>query len=282
MKRIGVAACIATMPVLSAQAATPYVAVQGGGLQRVKANDIDEIADYAVTQSPSTPLVPAPEEDQEYDDVFSINYGKGYDAGLLGGYDFGWFRLEMELGHRKSEMRRLDSDDNAEIFQSSLNDALNRPSQSPDPGAPGLPALTIDDFDLDGNIHATSLMANAMVDIGVTKRFSAYLGYGYGRSWVKALGDHDSAWGWQRFYGVRYKVGDDVELGFKWRKITSGIVKLQADPVVFTGNPDRLTVAAPAGGSAIVDRTTNAAVVQELEGEVRTYSYLFSLFYNFR
>ena len=281
VKRILVAACVATIFVQSAQAraASPYVAIEGGVLH-VKDNDIDELADFQSVQSPATPMVPPAGTDQEYDDVFRINYGKGYDLSIVGGFDFGWSRLELELTRKRTDLRHIDADDNAETFLSSVNAELNRPSQAPDPDAPGLPALTLDDFDLDGDIQATAVMANAMVDIGLTKRLSAFFGYGFGRSWVKALGDNDAAWGWQRFYGVRYKVSDRFEIGVKYRKFNSGVVKLQQKPLVYDGNPDRLTVAESGGGS-FVDRTTNALLVPELEGAFRPQSVVASLIYNF-
>ncbi|HEY0627958.1 MAG TPA: P44/Msp2 family outer membrane protein [Sphingomicrobium sp.] len=282
MKKLCIASCATILAFISsqAQAATPYVSVHGG-LARAKDNDVDIIADYSTAQSPSSPSVPAAGLDQEYDDVFSLNYGKGYDVAIAGGYDFGWFRTELELSHRKLGLRDVEADDFADSFLSSANQALNRPSQAPDPGAPGLPALATGDFDLDGEIRATSVMLNGMFDIKITKGLSAYLGYGAGRSWVNALGDRDSAWGWQRFYGARYKVSDKVELGFKLRRITSGVVKLQDKTVDIAGNPDRLSVAGAGGGPVTVDRTTNAMMVKEVEGEFRSRQYLVSLFYNF-
>ena len=282
MKKFCIASCVVVCTVISsqAQAATPYVSVQGG-LARAKDNDVDMVADYTTAQSPSAPSAPPAGVDQEYDDVFSLNYGKGSDVAIAGGYDFGWFRTELELSHRKVGLRDVEADDFADSFLSSANAALNRPSQAPDPGAPGLPGLSTGDFDLDGNIRSTALMLNGMLDIKVAKGLSAYLGYGAGRSWVSALGDDDSAWGWQRFYGVRYHVSDKVELGFKWRKITSGIVKLQDEEIDIAGNPDRLSLPASGGGTVTVDRTTNALVVPEIEGEFRSSSYLLSLSYNF-
>ena len=246
----------------------------------VKDNDIDELVDFQSVPSPATPMVSPAGTDQEYDDVFRINYGTGYDLSIVGGFDLGWSRLELELTRKRTDLRHLDADDNAGTFLSSFNADLNRPSQAPDPGAPGLRALNLNDFDLDGDIQATAVMANAMVDIGLTGRLSAYFGYGFGRSWVKALGDNDAAWGWQRFYGVRYKVSDRFEIGLKYRKFNSGIVKLQQEPMVYNGNLDQLTVAEPGGGT-FVDLTTNALLVPELEGAFRPQSGVASLIYNF-
>lgn len=249
-----------------AEAATPFVGVEGGIFQG-RDNDIDEVVVYQSSQ----PAIPPREADQEYDDAFRINYGsRGREAGIVGGYDFGWLRLELELSHNNSSLRHLDLDDNSEVFLGSINSALNRPSIAPDPGAPGLPALGIDDFGLDGRMKVTSAMANAQIDIGITKRLSLAFGYGGGRSWVSALGDRDSAWGFQRVANLRYAISPKVELGVKYRQFNSGIVKLQDEERVYPGNPDEVS------GS-----TTNARVTPELEGAFRGYSYLGTVTFNF-
>lgn len=261
----------------AAQAGSPYVSVEAGVFQG-RDNDIDEIVAYQSSQ----PAVPPSEADQEYDDAFRINYGpRGREVGILGGYDFGWLRLELELSHKNSALRDLDLDDNSTLFLNSINSALNRPSAPPDIGAPGLPALGIDDFDLDGRMKVTSAMVNAQVDIGITKRLSLSFGYGGGRTRVSGLGDSDGAWGFQRVANLRYAISPKVELGIKYRQFNSGIIKLQADEVVYAGNPDRVPIPQPGGGTSLGDVTTNARVIPELEGAFRGYSYLGTLTFNF-
>ena len=277
MEPILIAASFAT--IIVPRAASPYVAIEGG-LLHVKNNDIDELVDFQSIQSPATPMVPPTGIDQEYDDVFAIKYGKGYDFSIIGGFDFGWSRLELEFTRKRTGLRHIVADDNAENFLSSFNAELNRPSQAPDPGAPGLPALALADFDLDGDIRATAVMANTVVDFELTKRLSSYIGYGFGRAWVRALGDNDAGWARQHFYGVRYKVSGHFEIGLKYREFNSGIVKLQQKPLIYGGNPDRITVAEPGGGT-FVDRTTNSMLVPELEGAFRPKSVVANLIYNF-
>lgn len=265
---------VATAALLAgaAEAGQPYVGVEGG-VGWARDNDIDEVVDYQSDQ----PGIPPITADQEYDDVFRINYGKkGHEIGIVGGYDFGWLRLEGELRHMRTALRHIDADDGADAFLTSFNSTLNRPSFIPDPGSPGMGRLTTEDFDIDGNISVSSAMVNALLDINVAKRVSAYIGYGAGRSQVRAMGDKDSAWSWQRIFGIRYKLSDHIELGTKFRMFNSGMVKLKHRPVTYAGNPDRIV-----DGGGTVNRTTNAVVVPEVEGAYRPRSWLATLTYSF-
>lgn len=275
MKLLVWAAGVASAVLFSgaAHAGTPYISVEAGTFKG-RDNDIDEIVAFQSNQA----AVPPSEADGETDDAFSINYGpRGREFGIVGGVDFGWLRLELELSRKNSGLRDLNIDDNSEVFLATFNSALNRPSASPDPGAPGLPALSISDFDLDGRMKVASAMFNAQVDIGLTKRLSLSFGYGGGPTRVSALGDSDSSWGFQRVANLRYAINDRVELGVKYREFNSGIVTLRADDVLYAGNPDR--VAVPGGG--LVDATTNGLVTPELEGAFRGYSYLGTVTFNF-
>jgi opacity protein-like surface antigen len=257
-----------------AHAGTPYAGVEGG-VSYGRVSDVDEHVSFVATQNPSTPVAPAPPAASEFDDVFAVRYDRGYDVGLIGGYDFGYFRLELELAQKKAGLGKLKSDDITEEFLTSLNSALNRPSAAPDPAAPGQPALAIDDFDLSGGMRIRSAMINGFGDLGITKRLFAYGGGGYGRTWTRALGDSDSAWGWQWMAGLRYALNPKVELGLRYRYFNSGIMTLQHDPQVISGNANRLTVS-----GTDVDQTVNANVVQEIEGEIRSRSLLATLMFN--
>jgi opacity protein-like surface antigen len=262
----------------AAVAGNPYVGIDLGTLSG-RSNDIDEYIDYSAAQSPATPLAPAPPAGAESDDTFATRYSRGYDVGLIGGYDFGLIRIEAELSRRSVGLKGVAADDVTDEFLGGLNSNLNRPSESPDPGAPGLAPLTIGDFDLDGSVRAHSAMIVGLIDIDLFKGLSAFGGVGLGRSWVSALGDSDSARSIQYGGGVRYAINDRYSIGLKYRYFNSGIVTLRGDPVALAGNPNRLTVA-PSG--AQVDQTVNAQVIPELEGRFRTRSWVASLTYNFR
>ena len=202
------AACVSS----PALAGHPYAGIEVGG-SAGRANDVDEHVRYTATQTPATPVQPVP-EDGEADDIFAAKYKKGLDVDLLGGYDFGFFRVEAELSRKKLGIRKIDNDDGSEALIASLNSTLNRPSVSPDPGAPGFSALTLDDFSVGGSMRVYSALINGLVDVDVTKRFHLYGGGGVGQSWVSAVGDHDSAsWAWQWIVGARYSVNERIDLG---------------------------------------------------------------------
>ena len=260
---------------VAAQAGTPYLGIEAG-ISQPRSSDVDEHVSFSASQTPTAPAAPAPPAASEFDDTFAIAYKKGYDVGLIGGYDFGHLRLEMELSQKSMKLGSLKSDDITQDYLATLNGVLNRPSASPDPGAPGLGALDIGDFELDGRMRLRSAMVNALVDFDLTKRLSIYGGGGYGFTWARSLGAGDSARGWQWIAGLRYGLTDKFDLGLKYRYFNSGIMTLRSDPQLYTGNADRQVI-----GTTTVDQTVNATVVPEIEGEIRTRSLLASLIYNF-
>jgi opacity protein-like surface antigen len=246
-------------------ASYPYLAVQGG-IARAKDNDIDVTIQYATTpDGVSQPTL--------QDDTFAAVYKHGVDLGAAAGYDFGWFRLEGELAHKRVGIDHNVDDDITDQFLGEFNSALNRPSAAPDPGAPGQPPLTLADFQQGGTLNVSSVMVNGMLDLGVIKGLNVYAGVGFGRSFVRGYGDRDGATASQRFAGARYALSKRVEVGLKWHRFSSGIIKLNHDPIAFAGNPDQV-------GSVV--QTTNAALTPDIEGEFRTRGILLSLVYNLR
>ena len=275
MKRIFLAAVAAAAISGSAagRAGTPYVGIEGGLLVG-RDNDIDERVDFTATQNPASPPALAGPSDTEFDDVFNLAYEPGHDIGLIGGYDFGRFRVELELAHKRTGFDETVADETFDALNAALNSGLNRPSASPDPGAPGLPALGDGDFEVDGKISVRSAMVNGLLDFPLGDKLTLYGGGGYGRAQIKAMGDKHSSWAWQYLVGLRYAISSRVELGFKHRYFNSGIVKLQGRGQDFAGNPDRLTI-----DGTTVDRTTTVRLMPELEGEFRTRSYMLTLTY---
>ena len=266
MKRpiVALVALSLSCPVL---AGTPYLAAEGG-IPRTKDNDIDVSVQYTTTPGGASQTL-------FYDDTFAAVYKRGIDLGVAGGYDFGWFRLEGELAHKRVGIKRNVSDDITPQFLGEFNSALNRPSAAPDPGAPGLPALTLADFQQGGTLNVSSAMVNGMLDLGVIDGLSVYAGVGFGRSFVRGYDDRDGAIASQRFAGARYALSERFELGLKYRKFSSGIIKLNRDPISFAGNPDQATPGGPA-------TTTNAVLTPDIEGEFRTKNFLVTLVYNLR
>ena len=173
--------------------ATPAIAKDGaayigieGGVLFPKDQDGDVFVNYTTTQTvPTTPTVVGP-ADTTYNNGFGVDYKKGIDLDLIAGYDFGMFRLEAELGWKRAGLDEFTVDSS---MITALNTALNRPDN--DVGAVGgFAPLTADDVDLSGKVKVLSGMINALLDINDT----FYVGGGFGRAKVKALGDSDGAW----------------------------------------------------------------------------------------
>jgi opacity protein-like surface antigen len=143
---LAAAAVAAIASPAAARDGQPYAGVEGGILFP-KDNDADVFVDYTTTQTPATPLAPAGPADATFNNAFGLEYKRGVDLDAIVGYDFGMFRLEGELGWKRASLDELGVDNG---FITSLNTALNRPSATPDTGAPGLPALDATDFDLSG------------------------------------------------------------------------------------------------------------------------------------
>jgi opacity protein-like surface antigen len=249
-----------------------YVGIEGGVLIP-RDNDADLIVDYSTTQDPAAPVLPVP-LDTTFDNAFGVDYKLGYDLDLIAGYDFGMLRVEGELGYKRASLDDFEIDD-SDI--AALNAALNRPSVAPDPGAPGLPALTSTDFDLSGHVTVLSGMVNALLDFGDEAGFGAYAGGGFGRARVKLLGDSDNAWAWQLIAGLRYAISPNIDVGLKYRYFQTGNVNLGDDAAfALAGNPALID----ADGTPVT-QTTNAVVATNSSNKFRSHSLLLSLVYNF-
>lgn len=186
------AAAIAT-PAL-AQSTGPYVGLEGGVMFPNDTN-VDATVDYNDPALPTT----------TYNNVFAIDYKTGLDVDAIGGYDFGMFRVEGELGYKraKTDTLRLNPD---------FVDAYET--------ATGV-TLTDTNFDLDNHVSVLSGMVNGLADFDVGG-FGVYGGAGIGRARVKLLGDKDNAWAYQAIAGVHVPVSSAVDLGLKYRYFRTG------------------------------------------------------------
>ncbi len=264
------AAAVVATPAM-ARDGSVYVGIEGGILFP-KDNDADVFADFTTTQTPATPLAAVP-LDTTFENTFGISYKRGVDIDAIIGYDFGMFRLEGELGYKKSKFDDFEID-NSDL--AAINLALNRPSGVGDPLAPGLPAISSTDFDLSGNIKVWSAMVNGLVDFGDEDGLSFYVGGGAGRAKAKAFGDSDSAWAFQGIVGARYAVTRNIDLGLKYRYFQTGKLNFSEDPIALNGNGDAVIV-----GTTPVVTTTNAVLFPDFEQKFRSHSLLASLTFNF-
>jgi len=279
---LATAAAVAIATPAAARDNSLYIGVEGGVLFP-RDNDADADVDFTTTNATVPPGgtlpggIPAGPADTEFDDVFGLDYKTGLDVDAIVGYDFGMFRVEGELGWKRASINDFEID-NSDI--AALNAALNRPSAAPDPGAPGLAALTANDFDVDGRVRVLSGMINALLDFGGDEGFGGYVGGGFGRASVKMFGDSDSAWAWQLIAGVRTAISPNIDIGLKYRYFQTGNVNIGEDAAfAFAGNPNRLTVG-PAPG-VLVDQTTSAVLDTDFENKFRSHSLLASLIFNF-
>jgi opacity protein-like surface antigen len=267
-----------------AVAATPAAARDGsgyfgieGGLLFPKDQDADLDVDFTTTQTPATPAGPAGPADTNFENSFGLDYKRGLDIDAIAGFDFGAFRIEGELGYKRSKLDEFEFDD-GDI--AAINTALNRPSGTGDPGAPGLPAISDTSFDLGGRVSVLSGMVNALADFGDENGVSFYAGGGVGRARVKAFGDRDAAWAFQAIAGVRYAISPGIDFGLKYRYFRTGNVNLTDDSFALAGNPNAVTVATGAG-PVIVNQTSNAVAFADFENKFRSHSLLASLIFNF-
>src|SRR4051794_22087162 len=134
-----------------------------------------------------------------------VKWKKGYDVDVIGGYDFGMFRLEGELGYKRSKLKRFSQDT---AFGTAVEAALN-PA-----GTTGtafvFPNGDLSTFGLSNHVSVLSGMVNALLDFGGNDSVGGYVGAGFGRARVKELGDSDSAWAWQGIAGLSFPVSSNI------------------------------------------------------------------------
>jgi opacity protein-like surface antigen len=188
-----------------AQDSGPYFGIEGG-VMFPRDTDVDADVDFV------DPLVP----DVIFDDVLDLDYKTGFDLDAIIGYDFGMFRVEGEAGYKRSKVDELQFDQD---FIDAYEDAT------------GVDLSGVD-FDLEGNVKVTSAMVNGLVDFDIGG-VDLYAGGGFGRAWVKLLGDRDSAWAYQLIAGARFPVSNSIDVGLKYRYFRTGSLNF-SDNALFT------------------------------------------------
>ena len=140
--------------------------------------------------------------------LIELDTDLGWDVDAVLGYDFGMFRLEAEAAYKWSDVDRIRS---AQGFD------LNPDTDFVDT-----------DFAVDGDLQIASLMANALVDLGSDDGVQFFAGGGAGYAWVGVEGafennpepfidDDKSGFAWQGLAGVRFPVGQNMDVGAKYR-----------------------------------------------------------------
>lgn len=151
------------------------------------------------------------------DNAFTIIHEYGYDGGIFVGYDFGAFRLEAEVAHKRAN---LDS------YNTSMRFPLESENFAPQREA-------------GGNSSALSFMVNGMLDLGDDDGPSFSIGGGVGVAKVKAneylnfvnatpFLDGTSDWklAWQVVAGVRQPLTDNIDITLKYRFFNADKIEL--------------------------------------------------------
>jgi len=200
--------------------ASPAVARDGSGYIGVEGG-------LLFPNDSSIDVDPDPTDDDDagsFDSGLDIDYRRGIDVDVIGGYDFGMFRVEGELAYKRAKLDQLEL---STALQDLIEDEIGGP-------------ITEEDLDLGGRARVTSGMINALVDFGDDAGFGAYAGAGIGLAGVKVGvdddNDSDSALAWQLIAGLRTAITQNVDLGLKYRYFRTGRLNFENE-LDFDGEP---------------------------------------------
>jgi opacity protein-like surface antigen len=281
--------------VAAASIATPAVARDGSGYVGLEGGVLfpqsqDGTFNATFTQSaqspaagsaapaPGTGLVgAAPAPPAPFSGDSRVKWKTGYDVDLIAGYDFGMFRLEGELGYKRSTLKRFSTDT---AFGTAVETGLN-----PGTGTAFVfPAGDASTFGLSNHVSVLSGMVNALLDVGGNGGVGGYIGGGFGRARVKELGDRDSAWAWQLIAGAYFPVSSNIDIGLKYRYFRTGHLDFDSGLTTFAGSTRTVAVpntGAGATGSTNVTFTRTAAITGAFDDHFASHSLLASLVFNF-
>jgi opacity protein-like surface antigen len=240
-----VAAAAISTPAFATQDNSGYVGIEGGILfpksQSLSARV--DFTDPAITDLTTT-------------HVGNLKYKKGLDLDFVGGYDFGMFRVEGELGYKRAALKSA-SIDNAFLT------AINNPAGT---------TLGNTSFGLDGHATVLSAMLNGLVDFGGNSSgFGAYAGGGVGYADVKELGNSSGKLAWQLIAGAYVPVSPNIDVGLKYRYFHAGSTNFNHDYAFAAGTGTTCGTVACSGGTASFSSGS----------KFTSHSLLASLVYNF-
>lgn len=191
---LAAAACVAMATPALARDGAGYFGLEGGILFPRTTN-----FDGVVTTTPPTTT-------NRVDSAFVAHYKNGVDLDAIAGFDFGMFRLEGELGYKRTRIKYFS-------FNPAILTALGMPAGT---------TATPEDLDTSGRVSVLSGMVNGLVDFSLAPGASLYAGGGVGRARVKGFDGHDSAWAWQLIAGASTAVSPNIDLGLKYRYFQTG------------------------------------------------------------
>ena len=243
-----VAAAVGEAPA-EARDGAPYVGIEGGILFPRNTN-------YSVT---STRIQSVPTgggllgqtvttSNVNYGSGFATDYKRGVDIDAIVGYDLGFFRLEGEVGYKRTRAKNFTA-------SPTLLTAINT--------AP-ISGVTSNSFGFADQTRVMSVMLNGLFDYDIAPGFRIYGGGGAGRARVKAFGQRDNVWAYQLIAGASTAISPNVDLGLKYRYFQTG--RLHYTNGAFFSDP--------------VTGATSTSTFTET-GKFRSHSLLASLIFNF-
>ena len=222
---------------------SPYIGIEGGVLFPQKQN-LDGSVDF--TNPAATDVGPAR--------IGSVKGKTGFDLDIFGGYDFGMFRLEGELGYKQAKLKSARFDP---AFVAAVNKA-------------GGTGFTGSNFDVGDKTEIYSAMVNGYVKHELIDGISGFVGAGAGYASVHEFGDKKGAFAWQLLAGFNKPVTRNIDVGVKYRYFRTGKLGLN-DGFAFNPGTGTCGAAPCSGGTAFINSRDNYS----------SHSVLASLTYNF-
>ena len=139
-------------------------------------------------------------------DIARTSYKMGYDLDVIGGYDFGFFRLEGELGYKRAKMKNRTVDSS---FVTAINTGAGTTYSTT--------TSSLTTFDLSNHTSVYSGMINALADFGGNGSIGGYLGAGGGYASVHQFTGSKSGFAWQLLAGVYMPISSNIDVGLKYR-----------------------------------------------------------------
>ena len=139
----------------------------------------------------------------DLNDGITVDHRMGYDVDVIGGYDFGMFRLEAESGYKRAAVDQIRFNPQADIVTEAGNGV-----------------------DANGRVGILSAMANVLLDLE-DDGWRGYVGVGAGLARVKyrafteedgvGFSDSDRSLAWQGIAGFSKAVSPNLDVGLKYR-----------------------------------------------------------------
>lgn len=183
-----------------------------------------------------------------YGSGFVSDYRKDVDIDAIAGYDFGFVRVEGELGYKRTRNRSFTASSNllAEI------------------NAAPIAGVTSNSFQFGNRTRVISAMLNGLLDYDIAPGVRIYGGGGAGRARVKAFSQRDNVWAYQLIAGASTAISPNVDLGLKYRYFQTARLHFS-------------------NGAVFTDAATGATSTSTFAetGRFRSHSLLASLIFNF-